>query len=243
MLIERLDRTDWTLGQAQSFVSNQLYALIIADHNLATQLKQQQPYWRPSQDEKQIAENLAGDELLNALRNGDLPAKGRLSTDRVSWASDLNSGWVQHSGHYGSITIEHWRGGHLTNILGSYMLTFRDGQFIDILVPKFVVVAIWTVLPDKAEGKTQSRGPEAGQSSSPAALSSYRTPYLDLLERAIIEWNISHENQPKKDNLVDWFRAQSVDGEPLSENLANSLATLVRLPSSQRGGARRGGGG
>ncbi len=32
---------------------------------------------------------------------------------------------------------------------------------------------------------------------------------------------------------------KEIGGEPVSENLANAMATLIRLPSSQRGGSRR----
>jgi hypothetical protein len=32
---------------------------------------------------------------------------------------------------------------------------------------------------------------------------------------------------------------QEVEGEPISKNLADAMATLIRLPSSQRGGAKR----
>ena len=80
--------------------------------------------------------------------------------------------------------------------------------------------------------------PKAEQVLAPQG-ARYSTPYLDLLHAAIAEFDITEERQPKKDNLVDWFRAQKVEGEILSENLASAMATLVRLPSSQRGGAKR----
>ena len=101
--------------------------------------------------------------------------------------------------------------------------TMSDGQFIDIRVPRFAVLAIW---------------PERGELVPPVE---YRSPYLALLDRVIAEWRITEENQPKKELLVDWFREQTVEGEPISENLASAMATLVRLPGSQRGGARRAG--
>jgi hypothetical protein len=50
---------------------------------------------------------------------------------------------------------------------------------------------------------------------------------------------MSDRAQAKKENLVTWFLEQEIDGEPVSENLANAMATLIRLPSSQRGGSRR----
>ena len=36
-----------------------------------------------------------------------------------------------------------------------------------------------------------------------------------------------------------WFREQTIDHQPLSENFARHLATFVRLPESQRGGNRK----
>jgi hypothetical protein len=88
------------------------------------------------------------------------------------------------------------------------------------------VLAIW---PEQREA------PHSGPTA-------YRSPYLDLLDRAIAEWGITEDNQPKKESLLDWFREQTVEEEPVSENLASAMATLVRLPASQRGGARRAGG-
>jgi len=38
---------------------------------------------------------------------------------------------------------------------------------------------------------------------------------------------------------VDWFLEQPIEGEPVSHNLADAMATLIRLPSAQRGGAKR----
>jgi hypothetical protein len=45
--------------------------------------------------------------------------------------------------------------------------------------------------------------------------------------------------QLKKEALVAWFMDQDVESEPLSENLAKAMATIVRLPSSQLGGSKR----
>ena len=38
---------------------------------------------------------------------------------------------------------------------------------------------------------------------------------------------------------MDWFLEQQVEGEPISNKLADAMATLIRLPSAQRGGAKR----
>ena len=50
---------------------------------------------------------------------------------------------------------------------------------------------------------------------------------------------MSEARQEKKDSLYEWFRAKQVEGEPVSRNLCDAMATLIRLPSAQRGGARR----
>ncbi len=67
----------------------------------------------------------------------------------------------------------------------------------------------------------------------------YTTPYLDLMQAAIATFKLSDLGQTKKENFVAWFLEQEIDGEPVSENLANAMATLIRLPSSHRGGSRR----
>ena len=105
-----------------------------------------------------------------------------------------------------------------------------DGQFIDIRVPRFMVLAIWPAVevPQPAPAVDSNTGEP------------YRTPYMDLLDRAIAENRITARDQGKKELLADWFREQTVDGEPVSQNLADAMATLIRLPSSQRGGAKRG---
>ena len=59
------------------------------------------------------------------------------------------------------------------------------------------------------------------------------------MQAAIAHFGITAENQDKKDCLVDWFLEQQVEGEPVSSNLADAMATLIRLPSAQRGGAKR----
>ena len=92
-----------------------------------------------------------------------------------------------------------------------------------------MVLAIWPVVeiavpqpvPDPSTGAT------------------YTTPYLDLLQQAIAANGITQRYQCKKELLSDWFKSQTVEGEPVSQNLADAMATLNRMPASQRGGAKR----
>jgi hypothetical protein len=67
----------------------------------------------------------------------------------------------------------------------------------------------------------------------------YITPYLQLMELAIVEHKITDQNQPPIKKLTSWFlkRLPDIAGERYaSENKAKMLASFVRLPHSQKGG-------
>lgn len=66
--------------------------------------------------------------------------------------------------------------------------------------------------------------------------SHYKTPYIDLMFRAIDENGISEKNQGKVDNLTLWFMEQKIDGKNITKTLAQKMATFIRLPESQKGG-------
>ena len=167
----------------------------------------------------------AENELLVALRDGDLIAQGRYSEERPNgWGYGNSSGFGLHSGYHTSIRPEQWREGKYS--FGR--LTARDWEFIDIRMPRFLVKAIW---PDFVPEVVR---PTAGTDAVP-----YTTPYLELMHAAIAKFGITPEDQGKKDCLVDWFLEQQIEGEPVSNKLADAMATLIRLPSAQRGGAKR----
>ncbi len=227
MLIEKLDRTQWPLTQAIDHITIQIEGAIqrgemVSPPDLSL------PPWRQTEVSRATAANHAGREIQIALRDGDLHAKGRLSTTQSRPWSQPPDRWDLHSGHHSTITPEHWRAGNAN--VGHGVLTMLDGQFIDIRVPRFMVLAIWPMV--EPPRPTPAMDPDTGKP--------YRTPYMDLLDRAIGEFRISQRYQCKKELISDWLRAQEIEGEPLSQNLADAMATLIRLPSSQRGGARRG---
>ena len=62
---------------------------------------------------------------------------------------------------------------------------------------------------------------------------SYTTPYLDLMLKAIVDLNISPTYQPTKEVIVSYLKEQMPE---LSANLANYMATFIRLPDAQKGG-------
>lgn len=227
MLIERLDRTRWRLSQAIDHVAIQIERAV-GRGEIAPLPDPTVPPWRQTENPRASAASQAAREVQVALRDGDLHAQGRLSTTQSRpWPHALD-GWDLHSGHHSTITPEQWRAGR-ADVHGG-VLTMADGQFIDIRVPRFMVLAIWPVV----------EVPQPAPAVDPNTGEPYRTPYMDLLDRAIAENRITARDQGKKELLADWFREQTVDGEPVSQNLADAMATLIRLPSSQRGGAKRG---
>ena len=218
MAIEKLDRQQWKFDEAVDYVAEIISAEKVVGKEKALEPAYGLP-WSREPAPADLARAIARNELLVALRDGDLHATGRLSTTRANRAAPPYTEWTLHSGHGEPISPAQWRSGEFR----TGHLRLIDGEFIDIRVPRFMVRAIW-----------------ANAKQAPALQGeSYSTPYLDLLRAAIAEFAITEERQPKKDNLVDWFRTQKVEGEVLSDNLASAMATLVRLPSSQRGGAKR----
>ena len=172
-------------------------------------------------------ERRARDGFLVALRDGYLRATGRRSTTPALFrTSNAEPKWRLHAMDPGLITTTEWREGEFN--FSRVALTGAAWEYIDIEVPVFMVKAIW---PDFV--------PEVAQSARDSDDASYTTPYLDLMQAAIARFGITPESQGKKDCLVDWFLEQQIEGEPVSKNLADAMATLIRLPAAQRGGAKR----
>jgi len=152
-------------------------------------------------DNSKIWKEEAYEQLLVALKDGDLHAQGRYSTTRsgAGWQSDMQ--WMQHSGYYSSIAREQWREGRIN--LRVPRLTVSEWEFIDIQFLRFMVRAIW---PDYAPG---------GDVKETAEGTVYSPPYLGLMEEAIAYFHLSDANQEKKEALVEWFRGKRVEGHDL----------------------------
>lgn len=226
MSLQTLDRTQWRYAEALAHVQNVTVARRVAEAaRLPPKPAPTYRHWNPPQDPAVAWKAKAETELLVALRDGDLIAQGRYTEDRThAWVQGSTSGFGLHSGYHSSIRPEQWREGKYS--LGG--LTARDWEFIDIRIPRFMVKAIW---PDYI--------PEPVRPAQGAADAIYTTPYLDLMQAAIAHFGISDANQCKKENLSDWFLKQQIDGEAVSNKLADAMATLIRQPSAQRGGAKR----
>jgi hypothetical protein len=223
MFIEKLDRHQWTLDQAKQHIAR----LILAqrEREAASPRAIQRPEWAKPDDPVKQSLDDARSELFTALRDGDLHATGRLSTQRRERYAAGYSAWDFHSGYPQPISPAQWREGRLG--LREKNLEYLEGEFIDIRVPRFMVLAIWPEPPVEAEPPI------------PGTVTPYTTPYLELMHGAIMAHGITVEHQGKKEALVAWYMQQKVDDEPLSNNLADAMATLIRLPHAQRGGAKR----
>jgi len=225
MSLQSLDRTQWSYAEALAHVETVTVARRAAE--AANEPPKPQPayqHWNRPQDPTIEWKAEAASELQVALRDGDLIARGRYTAERTSWAQGTSSGFGLHSGYHTSIRPEQWREGKYY----FERLTARDWEFIDIRMPRFLVKAIWPdFLPEVAR-------PAPGVADFP-----YTTPYLELMQAAIVKFGITPDTQGKKECLVDWFLEQQIEGEPVSNKLADAMATLIRLPSAQRGGAKR----
>ncbi len=181
----------------------------------------------PAEEPRRYRTERSVDGLLLALRDGYIRATGRRSTTRREGTADGNDMWRLHATDPTLITTDEWRGGAFD--ADNLVLTGPTWQYIQIQVPDFMVEAIW---PDWPESDAAPAGSSFG-----AAI--YTTPYLELMLEAIRHFGLTALRQEKKEVLSDWFRTQRIEGEPVSKNLADAMATLIRLPSAQRGGAKR----
>lgn len=226
MSLETLDRTLWSFDEALRHVETVTIARREAEAaKLPRKPEPANAPWGTPHDPTFAWKQEAEAELLVALRDGDLLARGRYTEERTGWAYGAGrSGFGLHSGYHTSIRPEQWREGSFS----LRALTARDWEFIDIRMPRFMVKAIWRAAP------VESAAPDPSLSDTP-----YTTPYLALMQVAIREFGLTDSNQGKKELILEWFLAQHVEDEPISNKLADAMATLIRLPSAQRGGAKR----
>ena len=189
---------------------------------------------RSPEQVREAVEQPAREELLVTLRDGDLRAIGRLSeTQTYSWNA-MNGPWGLHSGKHTEIPLEYWVGGQAS--IGGGKLTYSSGEYIDIRVPLFFVQTIWPIpTKDPATLSAQHMG-ISGSKPLPFA----PTPFLELLNLAVEQfWHSGSPPTDKKDTIVAWLTTQEVGGEPLSRNLADAMATIIRPPEARAGGNRR----
>ena len=163
MALEKLDRQQWRFDEAVDYVAE----IISAEKSVAEEKVLEPAYGAPWLQEPaptDRARAIARNELLVALRDGDLHATGRLSTMRANHAAPPYTEWTLHSGHGEPISPAQWRSGEFR----TGRLRLIDGEFIDIRLPRFMVRAIWP--------KTkQSPAPQGTGYSTPLSRSAARS--------------------------------------------------------------------
>lgn len=228
MSIDTINRDVWSLDTAYRYIASICRARHEAVTGQKVELEVKKVLFLPAIAGTTLWDRInldAARQLWQALRQGSLHAQGRLSQHRnpAYPAADTRQ-WIFHTSHLVWIPPEHWISGELRNFDEDLpeRLELIDGEYIYLQVPRFMVEAIWTLPPPKQ-----------------VEPSDYTTPYLELIKAAIAEFQITESDQSKKECLVDWFKEQQVEGEPVSDNLAKAMATIMRLPASQRGGGKR----
>jgi hypothetical protein len=182
--------------------------------------------------EREHAEELALNRITELLRSGLIRATGRKSEVRQGNADRWQvQRYKQHSKIREYIDRAFW--GQAVFIKSARLNTARteNAEYTDI---RLVFEDCRSHLAEDVAAHKTTEAVNEGDSPT----SDYSTPYIDLMWRAIDEFEISSENQPIKDNLVDWFLDQEIAGQKISRATANYLASFVRLPESRTGGNR-----
>lgn len=65
----------------------------------------------------------------------------------------------------------------------------------------------------------------------------YVTPYIELMYEAIEALEITNDNQPAKQTIVEWLKEKNPN---LSGREIEYLATFVRTPDMKKGGFYKG---
>ncbi len=174
----------------------------------------------------------AREMLLGSLQNGLLNATGRLSRRPANphERRDWGRAWIMHSSRQSLIPAKAWRDGCYDWRRDA--LELPDCHYIEIQLLKVLVEALWPDFDSIDSARTEADARRASEMV-------HATPYLKLMQQAIDAFRLGEGEEPKKEVLVDWFRARHIAGQQVSSNMARYLATFVRQPETQRGGNRK----
>ncbi len=166
--------------------------------------------------------------LLFVLKQEKLIAHGRIGKKpdhpQYSWYCRK---YRDHEMGFSRIAPKCWsaRGLHLKQ----EALKFEGGEYAEV---RFKTVELFRAFDENYEAPAANG---VVQNAAPT----YETPYMMLMRMAIQEFGISNDNQVKKEMLLNWLMQQKIGDRHLTRNIADSMATLVRMPESQRGGNKK----
>lgn len=159
--------------------------------------------------------------LLIYLLQSRLQGQGRYSdcclTPEHSW--ELRK-YKNHASHWTAIDANLWTAKGIS--MTQQNLRFDGGEYIDL---RFCTKDVLYNFP-----------PQNNAIPVLANQNDYLSPYMKIMLQAIQILDLRHNQQSKKNVLVDWFMTQEVNGQKLTRNMSKMMATLVRLPEAQRGG-------
>jgi len=161
--------------------------------------------------ESEYAEELATAKIMDLIRRGQIRATGRMSeTKKGSAARWQVQQYKQHSKVRTYIEPEFWRSAVVLKIHLGFKTARVDGkEYTDILL---VFEDCVKHLADEVAAHQKDLDVT---SERIVAARDYSTPYIDLMWQAIDHFGITDENQPIKDNLVEWFLAREIAGQKI----------------------------
>lgn len=181
------------------------------------------------------AEERAWEDLSHALREGDLAARGRFSNRKIrqQWrVANPDEAWEMHGTTPVLVATTLWGEGRGEWREG--MLTFAQGQYIDLTVSEFILRCLWSdpsVVPETPSSRWQGNRP---------ALRNAPTGYLSLINKAVDTfWIDGNEPTVRKPEIVAWIKGHQVDGQPISENLAQAIGTMILPMRLRKGGIEK----
>jgi hypothetical protein len=182
------------------------------------------------------AEDQAWIELRDALGKGEITAQGCFSDQKIrqQWrVANADEAWEMHSSNPVPVAFNHWLEGNIDWREG--ILTFERGQYIKICIAETTLLCLW---PDPS----LSMGPDTPKSrwkTGKPALRSTPTEHLELINKAVEKfWVDGNEPVATKTEIVSWLMQHQVNNQPLSENLAQTMGTMILPLHLRKGGIK-----
>lgn len=184
--------------------------------------------------EEDHAEKMAIGTLVEILKQGKVIATGLKAEKKrkpytEKWQSQQYSGLSKERTVIDPVAWNEVKIHRPNYQLGEMWVRFPNAQYESVFLPTEQFEDCFDCKINF--GKDNKNNPEQNQH-----MRNYVPPYMLVMFNAIEHFKITNENQPLVETLIEWFRAQKIDGQKISENEAKKLASFVRLPASKKGG-------
>jgi hypothetical protein len=159
--------------------------------------------------EQGYAEELATTKVIDLIKRGLIRATGRMSEEKQGSAPRWQAQrYKQHSKLRTYVEQQFWENAIFPK--STYFNTARNNgrEYTDIML----------VIDDCREHLADDIA--ANREAHKTSTAGYSTPYIELMTQAIGEFEISRENQPIKETLVEWFLSKEISGQKISRATA-----------------------